>query len=325
MNKLIVCFLFCAVPILATGEEPAGVNTTDTVDLAQLAKNRTEWPAEITLTKTLPFPVVINGKESGSVELPPGTSLKLVAVLGAELKVSFGDVVKLVPAGATDIVERVIAIRTLRAGASNKPPKSPSSTSAAASQQIPDIRTLSIEYMDALYGWKQYTFGRRPSDFTGMMPLSPNITDLDRSLGLMRGSSNPPNTKGFTVPLQNQLGAKKPSSTKEYGRLFFYEDRLWAIECRNNLNRSHFEGVFGKPTITMPIYTQFSFGRYQNAEASYWVGKRVLARCYSTSWPSGDNYTMAFLYDLATYLKLNRLTKVDLERLHREDSERPLP
>ncbi|MEI6083967.1 MAG: ankyrin repeat domain-containing protein [Verrucomicrobiota bacterium] len=73
-----------------------------------LAKYRSEWPSEVLLTESTPFPVVIDGKQSGTVELSAGTKLKLIVVQGEQIKVAFNGKEQTIPVKATDLVTRVI-------------------------------------------------------------------------------------------------------------------------------------------------------------------------------------------------------------------------
>ena len=91
----------------------AGVFAADTVDLAQLARNRREWPAEVALVETMAMPLKIGGYNSGSADLAPGTKVKLLEVRGETLLIGYGNSSKTVPATATDLATRVLAARQL--------------------------------------------------------------------------------------------------------------------------------------------------------------------------------------------------------------------
>lgn len=90
---------------------PPAKGITIEVDLAELAKKRTDWPAEVKLTKDCEFPVIINGKQAGTFAVPTGTSLKLIAVDGEQLRVLHKGVANKVPANTTDLVAFVSAKR----------------------------------------------------------------------------------------------------------------------------------------------------------------------------------------------------------------------
>lgn len=102
-------------PIPAPAPAPVAVQPEpQSVDFAQLAQTPKDWPREVRLTRAASFPVIINGKQYGSANLPPGTTVKLVRVLGENVRVSNSDATVDLPATSTDIEARVLALRRAR-------------------------------------------------------------------------------------------------------------------------------------------------------------------------------------------------------------------
>jgi len=138
-----------AAAVLATALV-AGVHAADEVDLAQLARNRREWPAEVALTANVAMPLKIGGFNSGSADLPPGTKVKLLEVRGETLLVGYGSSSKTVPATATDLAARVLAARQLPSNAAT-----PSDTSApAAAVRAGAVTTKTHAEKDSWFMWR---------------------------------------------------------------------------------------------------------------------------------------------------------------------------
>jgi endonuclease/exonuclease/phosphatase family metal-dependent hydrolase len=95
----------------ATTPEPATAPEPATVDFVELARNRALWPREVALTERLTVPVVVGGRQYGTAELPVGTRVRLVEVLGEEIKIMHGETTVVVPARATDLEARLPASR----------------------------------------------------------------------------------------------------------------------------------------------------------------------------------------------------------------------
>jgi hypothetical protein len=121
------------------------------VSLAELAKNKAEWPVEVALTEKVTWPVVIGGKERGTTELPPGTKVKLIEVLGETVKVSYTEAMKVIPTKATDLVGRVSSASVQRAiqqeegTTESLEPDAPSKLAETTSQQTKLLLRIKIE------------------------------------------------------------------------------------------------------------------------------------------------------------------------------------
>jgi endonuclease/exonuclease/phosphatase family metal-dependent hydrolase len=86
----------------------------ETVDWVELTKNKTDWPKEVMLRESVTFPAVSGGKQFGTVELSPGTKVKLLEVLSNQVKVAFEESTAVIPVEATDLEARVLAKRRTR-------------------------------------------------------------------------------------------------------------------------------------------------------------------------------------------------------------------
>lgn len=125
------------------------IHAADTVDLAQLARNRREWPAEVALTASVAMPLKIGGFNSGSADLPPGTTVKLLEVRGETLLVGYGSASKTIPATSTDLAARVLAARQAQnSPAALSAPGAPWSPRAAA------VTTKTHAEKDSWFMWR---------------------------------------------------------------------------------------------------------------------------------------------------------------------------
>ena len=82
LSAIVLCCLvarFVCLGIEQYTPPPKGVAID--VDLAELAKKRSDWPTEVKLTKDVEFPIIINGKQAGSYPVPSGTALKRYFVI----------------------------------------------------------------------------------------------------------------------------------------------------------------------------------------------------------------------------------------------------
>ena len=92
--------------------------------LAWLAAHRERWPKEVTLKDAVSFPIMYDGREAGSGNVPPGSAVKLVGVEPAanRLTVScatYGDGTRVVAIDRTDLRPRALAVMSA-AGAEPK-------------------------------------------------------------------------------------------------------------------------------------------------------------------------------------------------------------
>jgi hypothetical protein len=90
------------------------------IDLAALARNRAEWPRELTLKAPLVFPVFLNGEQAGEVELQAGEKVRLLEILGATVRIQHGNHIREIPARHTDLAEQVLAARKAREEAAER-------------------------------------------------------------------------------------------------------------------------------------------------------------------------------------------------------------
>jgi hypothetical protein len=116
LDRAVACAVmgFC---VLAATQAGAELNSKppETIDFVELTKNPAEWPSEVTLTEKLTWPVFVKGQPVGTMELPTGRKLKLVEVQGNQIKVALGEASQVIPAKATDLAERVLALRRFAA------------------------------------------------------------------------------------------------------------------------------------------------------------------------------------------------------------------
>ena len=89
----------------------APASAPEEVNLAELSKDRSQWPGEVSLLESTEFPIIIGGKESGKMGAPKGAKVRLIELLGSQAKVAYNGVEKLVLTTSTDLVEQVSARR----------------------------------------------------------------------------------------------------------------------------------------------------------------------------------------------------------------------
>lgn len=193
---LIIAFAVSAVVTAQT--------ITKDVDLDELARNRSEWPVEVLLTERVAFPIVFGGNEVGSAELPLGTKLKLVAVLGEQLKVAHGEAVKSIPVKSTDLITRVLQLRTKRtaspapsAATATTPKAAPASQTGNSSGQL----KLSREELQAVL------------DKIILPSLEMRTTPVDQAIQLLITESKKADPQGFGVPIRLQADPTRLDQT----------------------------------------------------------------------------------------------------------------
>ncbi len=96
------------MPVVVATPTPAP--TPPPLEFATVAQTSSLWPMQVALTATHSFPIVINGRAAGEVKVPPGTALKLLRVLGAQVEVEYQNGIHLLPAASTDLMPRAVAI-----------------------------------------------------------------------------------------------------------------------------------------------------------------------------------------------------------------------
>lgn len=101
-----------ATPEVApTPEPPINLATLDARSL----------PVQVKLCRATVLPIVANGKQIGSTTSPAGMMLRLVGVRDGQLEVQVGEATQLIPADATDVIERVRTLRHYTGNAANTP------------------------------------------------------------------------------------------------------------------------------------------------------------------------------------------------------------
>lgn len=75
-------------------------------NLQEIAANRAEWPAKLTLKKPTTFPAVANGKVVGSVIAPPGTEVNLRTISSGKVGVEYQGGGAWLAAEETDLAAR---------------------------------------------------------------------------------------------------------------------------------------------------------------------------------------------------------------------------
>ncbi len=107
-------FLPLLIGVALAGEPVEATVATNDVDLTALAKDPTVWPGEIRLMREYSLPVLVQGKEAGSVKLAMGTPLKLVQALGEQIRVVYGDSTNVIPVSVSDLGARVAKVWVAR-------------------------------------------------------------------------------------------------------------------------------------------------------------------------------------------------------------------
>lgn len=77
--------------------------------LSWLLEERERWPGEVQLQAALEFPAVSGGKQVGSLKLPAGAKVKVIAITATEVEVDFMGGERRIPIAATDLVRRAEA------------------------------------------------------------------------------------------------------------------------------------------------------------------------------------------------------------------------
>jgi hypothetical protein len=94
------------------------------------AASTNAWPPEIVLIQPIEFQVAAGSGQTGTVQAPQGTVMKLIGVHGDSADIAYRNLVTRVPAAATDLAARM---ETQKQGAEKKPP---------ATRESPDTKTF---------------------------------------------------------------------------------------------------------------------------------------------------------------------------------------
>jgi len=95
-------------PAEPAGEADSGGPALQPIELGKL--DRRFWPKQVSLRRSLEFPIVFEGKPSGFMTAPKGMLVSVVEVRAKEVVVQNGEATKTVAAGDTDILERAQAL-----------------------------------------------------------------------------------------------------------------------------------------------------------------------------------------------------------------------
>ena len=91
------------------GETPATPDTESAAPVKPIelgTLDRRYWPKHVKLRRSLEFPVIVDGKPSGSFKAPAGMEFTLVEIRAKEVVLKNGDSLQTVAAGDTDVLER---------------------------------------------------------------------------------------------------------------------------------------------------------------------------------------------------------------------------
>jgi nucleoredoxin len=130
--------------------------------------DRSLWPREVTVSVAVTAPVVINGKESGSITLPAGRTYRLLGVAGDMVAVDVGGSTKQVALGDTDFLTRVEEIRAARAAApqaTQPSAETPEPTATPAASEPPPSTALANTIGKELAGMLVVVHGRKLKPF----------------------------------------------------------------------------------------------------------------------------------------------------------------
>jgi hypothetical protein len=184
---MIVCAAACGILQFAV----AATGASNEVDLAALARRPTDWPKEITLTAPVVWPAVAGGEEAGTIELPAGTSLKLVTVLGEQLKAVHGGAINAIPTRSTDLVARVLQLRAQRVQAAAA--TGPGTTAPAANPATPAVPRLTREQM------------AERLDKLILPHVDLRDVPIDKAIDVLAAEGRKADPQGWGVPIRLQL------------------------------------------------------------------------------------------------------------------------
>ena len=88
------------------------ISTAAAQDTASIAADKTLWPKTVMVSIPLEAPVIIAGKESGSIKLPAGREYPVKAVTADSVTVDLGGSSRVVPACDTDLLVRSAAVKS---------------------------------------------------------------------------------------------------------------------------------------------------------------------------------------------------------------------
>lgn len=101
---LTAIFLLLASPILVPAQEAAHPS------LADLAKHREQWPAQVTLKVDVPMNIMSNGQKAGSMTASAGATVDVVSISDTAIQIKVVSATASVSPDQTDLWDRVAAL-----------------------------------------------------------------------------------------------------------------------------------------------------------------------------------------------------------------------
>ena len=151
--KLTAFMMFLHLPgQLCYAQTPA--SAPHEVDLAEISKDRSQWPKEVSLLESAEFPIIIAGRESGKIAVPKGAKVKLIELMDSQVKVAFNGAMKVIPATSTDLVELIFIAKQSGAQETTLPTQTAIATesqpvaSASQATQKPPIKSAEATASD---------------------------------------------------------------------------------------------------------------------------------------------------------------------------------
>ncbi len=95
------------------------------------------WPKQVGLLRAVAVPVVVNGKVAGQAQLPAGTVLRLLRVVGGQVEVEHQGGRQLIPADATDLAPRATALKATGTAPASPVVAPPVSSTSARATPVP--------------------------------------------------------------------------------------------------------------------------------------------------------------------------------------------
>jgi nucleoredoxin len=118
-----------------------GLANLNAQEIPNLSTRRDLWPREVSLTAPVKVPLIVDGKNIGSAELPAGTTLPVSEINGADVRLNYNGSPLVVPSKNTDLhvrVQRVLKQREIMAASAPTPATAPAAPAppVASSSEI---------------------------------------------------------------------------------------------------------------------------------------------------------------------------------------------
>lgn len=140
-------------------------------DTASIAADRTLWPKSVVVSIPLDAPVMIAGKESGSIKLPAGREYPVKAVTAESVTVDLGGTSRMVLAGDTDLLAKSAAVKLANAASQERaralaamptPTPRPAATTPTPAPKIQNTIGAKLSNLVSLDGKKLSPFDAAP-------------------------------------------------------------------------------------------------------------------------------------------------------------------